>query len=64
MSVFGFAFPDDRPLIVQFAANDAQTLADAACIVAPFSDGVDLNCGCPQRFKFCAIHTGCQIYLL
>uniref|UniRef100_A0A673JE02 Dihydrouridine synthase 4-like (S. cerevisiae) n=1 Tax=Sinocyclocheilus rhinocerous TaxID=307959 RepID=A0A673JE02_9TELE len=39
----------DRPLIVQFAAKDAQTLADAACVVSPFSDGVDLNCGCPQR---------------
>ncbi|TRY87875.1 hypothetical protein DNTS_006226 [Danionella cerebrum] len=39
----------DRPLVVQFAAKDAQTLADAACEVSPFSDGVDLNCGCPQR---------------
>lgn len=39
----------DQPLIVQFAAKDAQTLADAACVVAPFSDGVDVNCGCPQR---------------
>lgn len=47
---FCFALADDRPLIVQFAANNAQTLADAACIVAPFSDGVDLNCGCPQRY--------------
>lgn len=42
----------DRPLIVQFAAHDAQTLADAACVVAPFSDGVDLNCGCPQRCNY------------
>uniref|UniRef100_A0A673VL68 Dihydrouridine synthase 4-like (S. cerevisiae) n=1 Tax=Salmo trutta TaxID=8032 RepID=A0A673VL68_SALTR len=40
----------DHPLIVQFAASDAQTLADAACVVEPFSDGVDLNCGCPQRW--------------
>lgn len=46
-----FSFSDDRPLIVQFAAHDAQTLADAACVVAPFSDGVDLNCGCPQRLQ-------------
>uniref|UniRef100_A0A672JK63 DUS-like FMN-binding domain-containing protein n=1 Tax=Salarias fasciatus TaxID=181472 RepID=A0A672JK63_SALFA len=28
---------NDRPLIVQFAAHDAQTLADAACVVAPYS---------------------------
>lgn len=40
----------DRPLIIQFAAKDAQTLATAASLVAPFSDGVDLNCGCPQRY--------------
>ena len=44
-----YLFSADRPLIVQFASSDAQTLADAACVVAPFSDGVDLNCGCPQR---------------
>lgn len=48
---FCFALSDDRPLIVQFAASNAQTLADAARIVAPFSDGVDLNCGCPQRYN-------------
>ncbi|TSM20253.1 tRNA-dihydrouridine(20a/20b) synthase [NAD(P)+]-like [Bagarius yarrelli] len=41
--------PTDRPLIVQFAAKEAQTLATAAGLVAGFSDGVDLNCGCPQR---------------
>lgn len=46
-----FVSPADRPLIVQFAAKDAQTLVDAACVVAPFSDGVDLNCGCPQRYR-------------
>ncbi|GFO43578.1 tRNA-dihydrouridine synthase [Plakobranchus ocellatus] len=40
---------DDRPLIVQFAAKNSDEFASAAEIVAPFSDGVDLNCGCPQR---------------
>ncbi|XP_058968110.2 tRNA-dihydrouridine(20a/20b) synthase [NAD(P)+]-like isoform X1 [Pocillopora verrucosa] len=40
----------DRPLIVQFAASNPKDFADAAEIVAPFSDGVDLNCGCPQRW--------------
>ncbi|KAL7976270.1 hypothetical protein Chor_002489 [Crotalus horridus] len=39
----------DRPLIVQFAAKEAQVLADAAGLVSPFADGIDLNCGCPQR---------------
>lgn len=40
----------DRPLIVQFAASNPKDFADAAEIIAPFSDGVDLNCGCPQRW--------------
>ncbi|XP_039864596.1 probable tRNA-dihydrouridine synthase 1 isoform X2 [Simochromis diagramma] len=51
----------DRPLIVQFAAHDAQSLADAACAVAPFSDGVDLNCGCPQRWAMSAGYGACLI---
>ncbi|KAI4815322.1 hypothetical protein KUCAC02_005471 [Chaenocephalus aceratus] len=51
----------DRPLIVQFAAHDAQTLADSACVVAPFSDGVDLNCGCPQRWATSAGYGACLI---
>ncbi|XP_035478018.1 B-cell receptor-associated protein 29 isoform X2 [Scophthalmus maximus] len=51
----------DRPLIAQFAAHDAQTLADAACVVAPFSDGVDLNCGCPQRWAMSAGYGACLI---
>ncbi|KAJ3591247.1 hypothetical protein NHX12_009193 [Muraenolepis orangiensis] len=51
----------DRPLIVQFASSDAQTLADAACVVAPFSDGVDLNCGCPQRWAMSEGYGACLI---
>ena len=40
----------DRPLVVQFAASNWKDFADAAELVAPFADGVDLNCGCPQRY--------------
>ncbi|XP_063235214.1 tRNA-dihydrouridine(20a/20b) synthase [NAD(P)+]-like [Bacillus rossius redtenbacheri] len=40
----------DRPLVVQFAANNADDFARAAELVAPYCDGVDLNCGCPQRW--------------
>ncbi|KAM9801632.1 tRNA-dihydrouridine(20a/20b) synthase [NAD(P)+]-like [Neosynchiropus ocellatus] len=51
----------DTPLIVQFAASDAQTLADAACLVSPFSNGVDLNCGCPQRWAMSEGYGACLI---
>ncbi|XP_077194293.1 tRNA-dihydrouridine(20a/20b) synthase [NAD(P)+]-like isoform X2 [Paroedura picta] len=51
----------DRPLIVQFAAKEAQVLADAACIVSPFADGVDINCGCPQRWAMAEGYGACLI---
>ncbi|GAB1606637.1 tRNA-dihydrouridine20a/20b 20b synthase NADP+-like [Argonauta hians] len=40
----------DRPLIVQFAASNSMDFATASQIVVPYADGVDLNCGCPQRW--------------
>ncbi|XP_032895604.1 tRNA-dihydrouridine(20a/20b) synthase [NAD(P)+]-like isoform X1 [Amblyraja radiata] len=51
----------DRPLVVQFAANCSQDLADAARIVSPFVDGVDLNCGCPQRWAIAEGYGACLI---
>ncbi|OWA54768.1 tRNA-dihydrouridine(20a/20b) synthase [NAD(P)+]-like [Hypsibius exemplaris] len=41
---------DDRPLIVQFGTKDPVAYADAAEIVYPYCNGVDLNCGCPQKW--------------
>ena len=36
--------------MVQFAATNSADFARATELVAPFADGIDLNCGCPQRW--------------
>jgi tRNA-dihydrouridine synthase 4 len=52
---------DDFPLIVQFASNNSVDFLHASEMVFPYSDGVDLNCGCPQRW---AMQDGYGAFLL
>lgn len=40
----------DTPLITQFAANTVYDFVGAAHLSSPYCNGVDLNCGCPQRW--------------
>lgn len=41
---------NDTPLIVQFASNNPDDFLDATKLIYPYVDGVDLNCGCPQKW--------------
>jgi len=43
---------EDRPLIVQFAAKETIHFSESARMVEKYADGVDLNCGCPQKWAF------------
>lgn len=51
----------DSPLVAQFAARNAAEFAASAELVAPHVDGIDLNCGCPQRW---AVQEGIGAVLL
>ncbi|XP_046633162.1 tRNA-dihydrouridine(20a/20b) synthase [NAD(P)+]-like [Daphnia pulicaria] len=51
----------DQPLIVQFAAHNSTDFATAAELVASTCNGVDLNCGCPQKWAMQQGYGACLI---
>ncbi|KAI0098262.1 dihydrouridine synthase 4-like protein [Nemania sp. FL0031] len=50
----------ELPTIAQFGANSPLELSRASSLVAPFVNGVDLNCGCPQSWA-CAETLGAAL---
>lgn len=52
---------EDSPMIVQFAACNAVDLLYGTNMVHRYCEGVDLNCGCPQRW---VMQDGYGSYLL
>ncbi|GAA5796908.1 hypothetical protein HPULCUR_002286 [Helicostylum pulchrum] len=50
-SDFSTNYKDD-PVVVQFAASKGADLADAAELVSPYAGGIDINCGCPQKWAY------------
>ncbi|KLT42981.1 FMN-linked oxidoreductase [Cutaneotrichosporon oleaginosum] len=56
--------PDARlvrgALVAQMASPNGASLADAAELLAPHVDGLDINCGCPQRWAY-AEGIGCAL---
>jgi tRNA-dihydrouridine synthase 4 len=47
-------------LIAQFAASSPTDFARASSLIAPWVDGVNLNCGCPQSWAI-KENLGCQL---
>lgn len=50
----------ELPTIAQFGSNSPLELSRASTLVAPFVNGVDLNCGCPQSWA-CAETLGAAL---
>ncbi|KAJ3248023.1 tRNA-dihydrouridine(20a/20b) synthase [NAD(P)+]-like protein [Chytriomyces hyalinus] len=50
----------DNPVVVQFAASTPADWADATSLVLPYCSGVNLNCGCPQKWAI-ADGIGCAL---
>ncbi|XQJ30438.1 Dihydrouridine synthase (Dus)/Histidine biosynthesis protein, putative [Leishmania guyanensis] len=43
-------YEGENRLVVQLAAKSGTDAAEAALLLRPYCDAIDLNCGCPQRW--------------
>ncbi|KAI3331951.1 dihydrouridine synthase 4-like protein [Xylariaceae sp. AK1471] len=50
----------ELPTVAQFGSNSPSELSRASSLAAPFVNGVDLNCGCPQSWA-CAETLGAAL---
>jgi tRNA-dihydrouridine synthase 4 len=48
-------------LLAQMASPNGPSLADATELISPYVDGLDINCGCPQKWAY---HEGIGCALL
>ncbi|TVY46573.1 tRNA-dihydrouridine(20a/20b) synthase [NAD(P)+]-like [Lachnellula occidentalis] len=52
--------PTAPPTIVQFGCNSPDELSRATTLLAPYVNGIDINCGCPQSWA-CAESLGAAL---
>jgi tRNA-dihydrouridine synthase 4 len=52
--------PTAPPTIVQFGCNSPHELSRATTFLAPYVNGIDINCGCPQSWA-CAETLGAAL---
>ncbi|RDL42176.1 FMN-linked oxidoreductase [Venustampulla echinocandica] len=52
--------PESPPTICQFGANSPLELSRATSLIAPYVNGIDINCGCPQSWA-CAESLGAAL---
>lgn len=52
--------PNTPPTVVQFGVNSPHELSRATTLLAPYVNGIDVNCGCPQSWA-CAETLGAAL---